>query len=205
MRIFVAWFFLCVPAIACAAGGKTGDGGNMVTAVFQMIASLALVLGIIYLLYYISTRWFKGGAAVGKTRSGHIRVVETRYLAPKRSLLIVEVGGEYLLLGNGTEGVHLIKKLENGDEFEAQNAASLSRPAPEIFRKTFDDLLKKMQGGLSVVKRSDTAAKKIWSAEDQIEPITVEQMIEQMQPQISRSGSKPIIKHPRAKLIGDIC
>lgn len=181
MRIPAVSVSLCAPTIACAAGGKSGGGESMVTAVFQMMASLAVVLGIIYLLYYICTRWFKG-IAVGKTRSGLIRIVETRHLAPKRQLMIVEVGGEYLLLGNGNEGVHLIKKLENGDAFAAHNDASPPRPAPEVFRKTFDDLLKKMQGGFAVVKRNDFALKKIWSAENQVEPITVEQMIEQMQP-----------------------
>jgi flagellar protein FliO/FliZ len=190
--------------MAYAAGGKSGEGESMMTAVFQMMASLAVVLGIIYLLYYISTRWLKR-VAVGKTRFGLIRVVETRYLAPKRQLLIVEVGGEYLLLGNGSDGVHLIKKLENGDGFAADNAASPSRPAPEVFRKTFDDLLKKMQGGFAVMKRNDFALKKIWTFESQVEPITVEQMMEQMQPHKSISDSKPPTKQLKAKIIGEIC
>jgi flagellar protein FliO/FliZ len=186
MRISAIAVYLCAPAIACAAGGKSGKGESMTAAVFQMMASLALVLGIIYLLYYVFNRWFKG-VGVGKTRSGHIRVVETRYLAPKRSLMIVEVGGEYLLLGNGSEGVQLIKKLENGDEFGAINAASLPRPAPEVFRKTFDDLLNKMRGGLAGVKRKDYVLNNMWSGLDQVEPITVEQMIERLQPKQSRS------------------
>jgi flagellar protein FliO/FliZ len=180
MRTFAVAIYLCAPAIACAAGGKSGEGESMTAAVFQMMASLALVLGIIYLLYYVFNRWFKG-IGVGKTRSGHIRVVETRYLAPKRSLMIVEVGGEYLLLGNGSEGVQLIKKLENGDELNALDAASPPRLAPEVFRKTFDDLLEKMRGGIAGVKRSNYEANNRWSGLDQVEPITVEQMIEQMQ------------------------
>jgi flagellar protein FliO/FliZ len=204
MKISAVAVYLCAPAVACAAGGKNGEGESMTAAVFQMMASLAVVLGIIYLLYYVFSRWFKG-VGMGKTRSGHIRVVETRYLAPKRSLMIVEVGGEYLLLGNGSEGVQLIKKLENGDEFGAQNAASPSRPAPEVFRKTFDDLLKKMRGGFSGVKRSDFAINKIWPARDQVEPITVEQMIEQMQPKKSRSVSRPTTKQLKARVIEEIC
>jgi flagellar protein FliO/FliZ len=180
MKISAVAVCLFTPAAACAAGGKSGEGESMTAAVFQMMASLAVVLGIIYLLYYVLSRWFKG-VAVGKTRSGHIRIVETRYLAPKRSLLIVEVGGEYLLLGNGSEGVQLIKKLENGDEFVTDKAASLPVQVPEVLRKTFDDLLNKMREGLASVKKSDFAINKIWSGRDQVEPMTVEQMIEQMQ------------------------
>jgi len=181
MRTFAVAICLCAPAIACAAGGKSGEGESMTAAVFQMMASLALVLGIIYLLYYVFNRWFKGIGA-GKTRSGHIRVVETRYLAPKRSLMIVEVGGEYLLLGSGSEGVQLIKKLENGDELNALDAASPPRLSPEVFRKTFDDLLEKMRGGIAGVKRNNYELNNRWSGLDQVEPITVEQMIAQMQP-----------------------
>jgi flagellar protein FliO/FliZ len=204
MKISAVAVFLFAPAIACAAGGKNGEGESMTAAVFQMMASLAVVLGIIYLLYYIFTRWFKG-VALGKTRSGLIRVVETRYLAPKRSLLIVEVGGEYLLLGNGSEGVQLIKKLENGDEFCARNAESPPRPVPEAFRKTFDDLLKKMREGFAGAKRSEFALNKIWTAQDQVEPITVEQMMEQMHPNKNRSFSRPAIKLINTEAIEKIC
>ncbi len=204
MRISAVAVCLCAPAVACAAGGKNGEGESMTAAVFQMMASLAVVLGIIYLLYYVFRRWFKG-VGVGKTRTGYIRVVQTRYLAPKRSLLIVEVGGEYLLLGNGSEGVQLIKKLENGVELNAHNAAEVPWPAPEAFRKTFDDLLQKMRGGFAGVKRSDFAKNKIWSGRDQVEPITVEQMIEQMQPQKNRSGSRATTKRLKAGVIEEIC
>lgn len=181
MRPSAAAVLLLSPAVACAAGGKGGEGESMTAAVFQMMASLAVVLGLIYLIYYVFNRWFKG-VGTGKMRSGHIRVVETRYLAPKRSLMIVEVGGEFLLLGSSSEGVQLIKKLENGDEFGAHAAASPLLPAPEVFRKTFDDLLKKVRGGLPGVKTCDSATNNIWFGVDQVEPITVEQMIERMQP-----------------------
>jgi flagellar protein FliO/FliZ len=181
MKISAVAACLFTPAVACAAAGKSGEGESMTAAVFQMMASLALVLGIIYLIYYVFNRWFKG-IGMGKMRSGHIRVVETRYLAPKRSLMIVEVGGEYLLLGSGSEGMQLIKKLENGDEFGAHDAASTPRLSPEVFRKTFDDLLEKMRGGFPGLKRNETASNNLWSGLDQVEPVTVEQMIEQMQP-----------------------
>jgi hypothetical protein len=96
--------------------------------------------------------------------------------------MIVEVGGEYLLLGNGSEGMQLIKKLENGDELGVHDAASTPRLSPEVFRKTFDDLLEKMRGGFPGLKRNETASNNLWFGLDQVEPVTVEQMIEQMQP-----------------------
>lgn len=149
---------LLVPAAAQAAGIKGGDSGGMAGAVLQMFASLAVVIGIIYLIYYASNRWFKG-LAIGKGRSGLIRVVETRYLGPKRSLLIVEVAGEYLLLGNCSEGVRLIKTLEADDGFEAQVPDATTHDTPEAFLRKFDGMLDKALTGLQAVMESDTGKK----------------------------------------------
>jgi len=62
MRVLAVLVSLGVPACASAASGKGLEGGSMTGAVFQMFASLAVVIGIIYLLYYVSNRWFKGMA-----------------------------------------------------------------------------------------------------------------------------------------------
>jgi flagellar protein FliO/FliZ len=147
--------FLGFPAVACAAGGKGLEGGSMAGAVFQMLASLAVVIGVIYILYYVSNRWFKGMA--GGRASGLIRVVETRYMGPKRSLMIVEVAGEYLLLGNGSEGMRLIKKLETGDEFGSCTLETPPQTTPEAFLKKFDGMLGKALTGLQTVINSDMA------------------------------------------------
>ena len=42
----------------------------------------------------------------------NVRVVETRFLGPKKSLVLVEVGGEYLLLGSTNDGISLIKQVD---------------------------------------------------------------------------------------------
>ncbi|HTP63781.1 MAG TPA: flagellar biosynthetic protein FliO [Geobacteraceae bacterium] len=171
---------LLVPAVARAAGGRGEEGGSMAMAVFQMLASLAIVIGIIYLLYYLSTRWFRGFTG-GRQLAGRIRVIETRYLAPKRSLIVVEVGGEYLLLGSSSDGVQLIKKLENGQVFATENVPSAFRPSPELFRRKFDDLLGKVHERLGAMKRTDFTAARIWSTDDTPGLLTVEQMIERVQ------------------------
>jgi len=165
MRAMAVLVSLGFPAIACAASGKGLEGGSMTGAVFQMFASLAIVIGVIYLLYYVSNRWFKGMAG-GRAGSGLIRVVETRYLGPKRSLMIVEVAGEYLLLGNGSEGVHLIKKLESGDEFESCNLDSSPQTNPEAFLKKFDGMLGKALTGLQTVINSDMAKRTVVQKRD---------------------------------------
>jgi flagellar protein FliO/FliZ len=50
--------------------------------------------------------------------SKHIRLVETRYFGPKKALLLVEVGGEYLLLSSSDSGLTLIKQIDMLEEIE---------------------------------------------------------------------------------------
>ena len=165
MRTPAVVLSLCFPAIACAASQQGIEGGNMAGAILQMIASLAVVIGMIFLLYYIYNRWFKGMAG-GRSGSGRIRVVETRYLAPKRSLMLVEVAGEYLLLGNGSEGVRLIKKLEFADEFHSHNVSSPPQPIPEPLRQQFDNMLEKARAGYQELVNSDLMKTKVFSEKD---------------------------------------
>jgi flagellar protein FliO/FliZ len=132
----------------------------MTGAVLQMFASLAVVVGIIYLLYYASNRWFKG-LAMGKGGAGLIRIVETKYLAPKRSLLIVEVAGEYLLLGNSGDGMSLIKKLELDEDTVPAASGIAKEQTPEVFLKKFDGMLDKALNGLQAVMDKESHKKMI--------------------------------------------
>jgi flagellar protein FliO/FliZ len=158
MRCKTAAFLSLLPSIAQAAGENGNQGINMGGAVLQMLASLAVVMGVIYLLYYAMNRWFKG-LSLGKGRSGRIRIVETRHLAPKCSLMIVEVAGEYLLLGNGSEGIRLIKTLEAGDDFESCSFQESNSQTTEVFLRKFNGMLDKALTGLQTVMENESGKK----------------------------------------------
>jgi flagellar protein FliO/FliZ len=102
--------FLMLPSVAGAAGGPELAG-----SLAQMVGSLVLVIGIILILYWLAGRFLKTPQG---TAFRYIRVVETRHLAPKKSLVLVEVGGEYLLLSNSGEGVNFIKQVDMVEEIE---------------------------------------------------------------------------------------
>jgi len=145
-----AVFLLCLlvwPGVAAAADGGEG-GASFIASFLQMLASLAVVIGAIYLCYYLFTRWAKGNLNLGiKPRHQHIRLVESRFLAPKKSLLLVEVGGEYLLLGSSGEGLSLIKQIEGiAEELPAGEAA---RPAAELFQEKLNAFMAKVPGKVS--------------------------------------------------------
>ena len=123
-----------VPVAAMAADGQGGPSLFMLT--LQMVASLAVVLGLIYLFYHLSNRWLKLGAS---TRGGerHIRLVETRHLAPKKSLVLVEVGGEYLLLGSSNDNLTFIKQIDILEEIEVVDDQE-KRPMAALFQGKLD-------------------------------------------------------------------
>jgi len=128
---------LLFPAAAHADGG----GPDLLGSLVQMVGSLILVIGIILILYYLAGRLMK--VPQGNV-TGYIRVVETRHLAPKKSLMLVEVGGEYLLLSNSGEGVSLIKQVEMLEEIEVVEERSCAALIPARLKKK----LTALAGGL---------------------------------------------------------
>jgi flagellar protein FliO/FliZ len=113
-----------------------------------MLGSLAVVLGLIYLVTHFSRRWLKGGLGlIG--RPGHIsyiRVVETRHMSPKKSLLLVEVAGEYLLLSNSSEGISLIKPIDMLEEIEILEVSGEgAHPLKERFQEKLEGFMARLQ------------------------------------------------------------
>jgi flagellar protein FliO/FliZ len=135
---------LCAPVTAAAAGG--GEGGfSFASSLVQMLGSLAVVLGLIYLVTHLSRRWFKGGFGP-MARQSYIRVVETRHLAPKKSLLLVEVAGEYLLLSNGSDGISLIKHIDMLEEIEVLEVLNgAGQPVKGRFQEKLDGIMARLQ------------------------------------------------------------
>ncbi len=102
------------------------EGAGLLWGVLQMLAALAVVVGLILLFYYVSNRWLNSGMSVSGTQR-YIRLIETRFLAPKKSLFLVEVGGEYLLLGSSAEGLQFIKQVDMLEEIEVLDGQGLGK------------------------------------------------------------------------------
>jgi len=76
----------------------------------RAIAALALVLGLILALWRLGRFLAQRRATPEGQR---LRVVATRYLEPRKALLLVEVEGRRLLLALGPQGIQLLERLEN--------------------------------------------------------------------------------------------
>jgi flagellar protein FliO/FliZ len=108
---------LLIPSLVSAAE-KSGQEFSFLSSFLQMIAALALVVGLILITWHFSSKLMKGLPVGHQLRSKHIRLVESRYFGPKKALLLVEVGGEYLLLSSSEAGLSLIKQIDMFEEIE---------------------------------------------------------------------------------------
>lgn len=102
-----------------SAGAATAAGGefSFLASLLQMTAALALVVGLILLIWHFSGK-LTAGRVGGRFSSRYIRVVETRYFGPKKAVMLIEVGGEYLLVALTDHNITLLKQIEMFEEGE---------------------------------------------------------------------------------------
>ena len=93
---------LTSPSILLAA-----QSSSMGSAALQMTWALLIVIGLILVIYAIARRRL----GLGTTSQGTIKIKEIKYLQPKISLALVEVGGRELLLGIGGGRIELLADL----------------------------------------------------------------------------------------------
>ena len=99
----------------------------------NMIGALFIILALIFFLFYL-VRHFRL-TPFGKSRAPLIRLISSINLAPKRGIAIVEVCGQWLVIGIGAENVNLISKFERPSE---KNETGID---PPIKRETFNSIL----------------------------------------------------------------
>jgi flagellar protein FliO/FliZ len=92
--------------------------GELETAALRTVVSLVLVVGLIVCLFYLLRRWRFG--ALAASHQAAMRLVGTLSLAPRRSLALVEIDDQWLVVGIGADQVTLIAKLERPPEPDPQ-------------------------------------------------------------------------------------
>lgn len=115
MKGAVIALLLTLPSRACAEVVQSQEY-SFLSSFIQMIAALSVVIGLILITRHFSGKLIKGGVV---NRCGtHIRLLETRAISPKKSLVLVEVGGEYLLLASTENRLTLLKQVHVYEEIE---------------------------------------------------------------------------------------
>jgi flagellar biosynthetic protein FliO len=91
-------------------------GEDLGLTTLKMLGYLAVIILIILCVFYLLKRFRLGTYALGK--SPQMRLLGMLNLAPKRSVALVDVCGEWLVLGVGVEGISLLSKLERAPDGE---------------------------------------------------------------------------------------
>jgi len=117
VKVAASALLFILPTIASAAEGS-GQEFSFLASFMQMIAALALVVGLILITWHFSGKLMRGLPVGHQLLSKHIRLIETRYLGPKKALMLVEVSGEYLLLSSSDTGLAFIKQIDMLEEIE---------------------------------------------------------------------------------------
>jgi flagellar protein FliO/FliZ len=110
-----------------SGGAASIGGGGGAGAVARTIVGLAVVLGVVYGLY-----WLLKSAGRGRTNNsgGRIEVVATAQLAPNRTLHLLRCGDELILVGAGESGVTPLRVYTHDDALAAGLLDSDSDPGP---------------------------------------------------------------------------
>mgnify|MGYP001133235823 CR=1 FL=1 len=121
MARFLFAVFLFLPVQAAAA---SPEPLNLFRSGLKMFAAMAVVLGIMLLFHVMSKKGFK---LLEARQGGKIRILESRPVGGRKALCLVEVDGERLLLGIGTDRVeklHHFSDLKKTASFEKELASA---------------------------------------------------------------------------------
>ncbi len=117
--LLIVW---CSPAMAAGSDATATEVTKASQFSFfhsfiQMLAALMLVIGLILLVYYLSSRLMRKIPALTPSNQ-YIRVLEVRTIGPRKALLLVEVAGEYLLLASSGDNLNLVSRISMLEELE---------------------------------------------------------------------------------------
>lgn len=125
-------------------GGETGaltrsSPAGKAGSTWQMLGALALVVGLILALKWLSQRF-----AGQRRRMGHTPVIEvlTRtVVSPKHSVMLLRVGPRLLVVGAGADGMNTLAEIDDPEQAgEVLGAVEQARndSLSQSFRRTFD-------------------------------------------------------------------
>lgn len=103
------------------------------SVLFKALMSFVLVAGVVISAYFLIGKYRR--AKIGTSTTPQIKMLTQHYLGPKKSLAIVRVAGESILIGITDQNINHIKTLSLLDE-----------EIPEVTPQSFKQVLKNDEG-----------------------------------------------------------
>ena len=144
--LFVSLTVCCLvnePALAAAA--TSPETPSLLSAIVKVFGSLLVVVGLMLVLLYFIKR---SGLGSGQGRSGSaIAVLETRMVAPKKYIAIVEIADKCLAIGITDHNINLLADL--GPEAKSSLASLMPAKPGASFAGLLSKSMKSWQSSAS--------------------------------------------------------
>lgn len=96
---------------------------DLVSTTVKTFAMFALVLGLMFLVFYLFKRFVLKNTVFGGNDK-LIQVLGTGFLGPKKNIVLVEVAGEVLVLGMSNDNISLLSQIQDKEKIEQIKAAA---------------------------------------------------------------------------------
>lgn len=141
MRRLLVLALLAGPAWAAA---PPVEGPSPLWSLLQMLFGLAIVLAAIVGVAWLFRRFTMGGSMLGRLQPA--RVVSGVMVGPHERVVIVELEGEWLVLGVTSRSVNLLKTLDKPPQQDAANVTPATPPFAQWLAAAIEKS-RKRQGG----------------------------------------------------------
>lgn len=117
---------------------------DLFSASLKMVYTLGLVLGLMFIIFYLFKKFgLKNSVFGGEGKP--IKVLSTGFLAPRKSIALVEVAGDVLVIGISNDQISLLGNVQDPEKIE-QIKSTLHKKSPE--RKSVAASPKPNNGGI---------------------------------------------------------
>lgn len=141
MRSLLLLALLAGPARAAA---PQVEGPSPLWSLLQMLLGLSIVLAAIVGVAWLFRRFTMGGGMLGRLQPA--RVVSGVMVGPHERVVIVELEGEWLVLGVTSRSVNLLKTLDKPPQQDAANVTPATPPFAQWLAAAIEKS-RKRQGG----------------------------------------------------------
>jgi flagellar protein FliO/FliZ len=110
--------------------------GSNPEGIYQLLVSFIIFLFVLALCVF-TTKWIAGYQR-NQSLGRNIHIIESLRVGTNKSIAIIEVGGEYFLIGVGKDEISMISKV-NGDNIVIRDAEADSWGSAQRFNEILSD------------------------------------------------------------------
>lgn len=121
-------------SLALSSPGSLGEG--VIKIVYILFLCVIVFLGAYYTSRLVGQHQFN------RKKHGNIRIIEAIYVGPQKSIQLVQVGSEYLLIGVTKDRIQYMKEIDK-DHIDFGLYNQLDSKDPISFSQHLDKLMKK--------------------------------------------------------------